>query len=175
MYKSRVIVWATSSQPYAVHMANLKLWAQLFAPTNSICWLYYITKWRVDRCGFWSPTFWIFLLWLKPHCSFFLCRPNVELVLPASFPNKNYTLDLIEGKGDKKSGNCIYYLCITQLVCVPWLMKIVSCILLYSLLNSKVSLNWNLSPLFELMDITDIVLTLFSQSVLLKLQTKFSR
>lgn len=103
-----------------------------------------------------------------------LLRPNVELVLPASFPNKNYTLDLIEGKGEKKSGNCINYLCITQLVCVPWLMKIVSCILLYSLLNSKVSLNWNLSPLFELMDITDIVLTLFSQSVLLKLQTKFS-
>lgn len=133
-----------------------------------------ITRWRVDRCGFWSPTFWIFLLWLKPHYSFFLCRPNVELVLPASFPNKNYTLDLIEGKDDKKSGNCIYYSCITQLVCVPWLMKIVSCILLYSLLNSKVSLNWNLSPLFELMDIIDIVLTLFSQSVLLKLQTKFS-
>ncbi|XP_027060297.1 minor histocompatibility antigen H13-like isoform X2 [Pocillopora damicornis] len=32
-----------------------------------------------------------------------LLRPNVELVLPASFPNKNYTLDLIEGKGEKKS------------------------------------------------------------------------
>lgn len=32
-----------------------------------------------------------------------LLRPNVELVLPASFPNKNYTLDLIEGKDEKKS------------------------------------------------------------------------
>ncbi|XP_020620625.1 minor histocompatibility antigen H13-like [Orbicella faveolata] len=34
-----------------------------------------------------------------------LLRPNVELLLPAAFPNKNYTLDLTEGKGDKKSGN----------------------------------------------------------------------
>ncbi|XP_078361645.1 signal peptide peptidase-like isoform X2 [Oculina patagonica] len=32
-----------------------------------------------------------------------LLRPNVELLLPAAFPNKNYTLDLTEGKGDKKS------------------------------------------------------------------------
>ncbi|CAH3161972.1 unnamed protein product [Pocillopora meandrina] len=32
-----------------------------------------------------------------------LLRPNVELLLPAAFPNKNYTLDLIEGKGEKKS------------------------------------------------------------------------
>lgn len=38
------------------------------------------------------------------YCLFFL-RPNVELLLPAAFPNKTYTLDLTEGKGDKKTGN----------------------------------------------------------------------
>lgn len=31
-------------------------------------------------------------------------RPSVELLLPAAFPNKTYTLDLTEGKGDKKTG-----------------------------------------------------------------------
>lgn len=44
-------------------------------------------------------------IFLNTCLSLPLYRPNVELLLPAAFPNKTYTLDLTEGKGEKKSGN----------------------------------------------------------------------
>lgn len=50
--------------------------------------------------------------------------------------------------------------CISQLVCVLWLVNLAGYLSLYSLLNSKVCLKLKSSPLFEYRDIINILLTL---------------